>query len=385
MRASAVQLNSNEDKGAQPRDRGAPGPARRGRGRRAGRAAREVQRARLTRQPARGRRAARRPDAPLGRRAAPRARRVAGRRQHRRASRGRREAAQHLGAGRPRRRDPRRLPQDPHVRRRGRRHRPTASPTPRRRATRSWSPTPTALELGLAVCYDLRFPELFRIMAVRGARAFSLPSAFTVPTGRAHWEILVRARAIENQAFVIAAGQVGQPSARPRELRALDDRRPVGHGARAGAGRAECCRRRRPRPRRAGARSARSCPRSRTGSPRAYGGRTWRRQHDEHPPRRERRRQAAHDPRRRDPRVRARGLPPLPRLGHRERGGRRLRARLPLLPLEGRGARHALHRALERCCSRRSPTSTRSDAPDPREAARDRVLHHRLLPATTPT
>jgi predicted amidohydrolase len=67
----------------------------------------------------------------------------------------------------------------------------------------------SALKLGLAVCYDLRFPELFRIMAVGGAQAFTLPSAFTVPTGRAHWEILVRARAIENQAFVIAAGQVG--------------------------------------------------------------------------------------------------------------------------------------------------------------------------------
>jgi deaminated glutathione amidase len=63
--------------------------------------------------------------------------------------------------------------------------------------------------LGLAVCYDLRFPELFRILAVRGARAFSVPAAFTVPTGRAHWEILVRARAIENQAFVLAAGQCG--------------------------------------------------------------------------------------------------------------------------------------------------------------------------------
>jgi deaminated glutathione amidase len=66
------------------------------------------------------------------------------------------------------------------------------------------------LLLGLAICYDLRFPELFRIMAVRGARAFTLPSAFTVPTGRAHWEVLVRARAIENQAFVVAAGQVGR-------------------------------------------------------------------------------------------------------------------------------------------------------------------------------
>jgi deaminated glutathione amidase len=65
------------------------------------------------------------------------------------------------------------------------------------------------VKLGLAVCYDLRFPELFRIMATGGAQAFSLPAAFTVPTGRAHWEILIRARAIENQAFVIAAGQAG--------------------------------------------------------------------------------------------------------------------------------------------------------------------------------
>jgi predicted amidohydrolase len=65
------------------------------------------------------------------------------------------------------------------------------------------------LKLGLAVCYDLRFPELFRAMAVDGAQAFSLPSAFTVPTGRAHWEVLIRARAIENQVFVVAAGQVG--------------------------------------------------------------------------------------------------------------------------------------------------------------------------------
>jgi predicted amidohydrolase len=66
------------------------------------------------------------------------------------------------------------------------------------------------LKLGLAVCYDLRFPELFRIMAVQGAQAFSLPAAFTVPTGKAHWEVLIRARAIENQAFMIAAGQVGR-------------------------------------------------------------------------------------------------------------------------------------------------------------------------------
>ncbi|MGO9248806.1 MAG: carbon-nitrogen hydrolase family protein [Solirubrobacteraceae bacterium] len=65
------------------------------------------------------------------------------------------------------------------------------------------------VELGLAVCYDLRFPEMFRILAVRGARIIALPSAFTLPTTRDHWEVLVRARSIENQAFVIAANQVG--------------------------------------------------------------------------------------------------------------------------------------------------------------------------------
>jgi deaminated glutathione amidase len=65
------------------------------------------------------------------------------------------------------------------------------------------------LGLGLAICYDLRFPELFRILAVDGARILALPSAFTLPTTRDHWEVLVRARAIENQAFVIAANQVG--------------------------------------------------------------------------------------------------------------------------------------------------------------------------------
>jgi deaminated glutathione amidase len=64
--------------------------------------------------------------------------------------------------------------------------------------------------IGLSVCYDLRFPELFRILAVRGARLLTVPSAFTLATGRDHWEVLLRARAIENQAFVIAPNQVGE-------------------------------------------------------------------------------------------------------------------------------------------------------------------------------
>jgi len=66
------------------------------------------------------------------------------------------------------------------------------------------------IEVGLTVCYDLRFPELFRILAVRGARILTVPSAFTLATTRDHWEPLVRARAIENQAFVVAANQIGE-------------------------------------------------------------------------------------------------------------------------------------------------------------------------------
>jgi deaminated glutathione amidase len=65
-------------------------------------------------------------------------------------------------------------------------------------------------ELGLSVCYDLRFPELFRILAVRGARLIAVPSAFTATTGRDHWQVLLRARAIENQVFVLAPNQAGQ-------------------------------------------------------------------------------------------------------------------------------------------------------------------------------
>jgi deaminated glutathione amidase len=71
------------------------------------------------------------------------------------------------------------------------------------------SATADGVELGLTVCYDVRFPELYRILAVRGARIVTIPAAFTVPTTRDHWEVLVRARAIEDQCFVIAANQVG--------------------------------------------------------------------------------------------------------------------------------------------------------------------------------
>jgi deaminated glutathione amidase len=64
--------------------------------------------------------------------------------------------------------------------------------------------------LGMTVCYDLRFPHLYRALAQAGADFLSIPSAFTVPTGRAHWHVLMRARAIENGAFVFAPAQWGE-------------------------------------------------------------------------------------------------------------------------------------------------------------------------------
>jgi predicted amidohydrolase len=63
--------------------------------------------------------------------------------------------------------------------------------------------------LGLSICYDLRFPELYRTLARRGARVLAVPSAFTERTGKDHWEVLLRARAIENLAYVVAPAQVG--------------------------------------------------------------------------------------------------------------------------------------------------------------------------------
>ncbi len=72
------------------------------------------------------------------------------------------------------------------------------------------SPAADGVELGLSICYDIRFPELYRILAIRGARIFTVPAAFTVPTTRDHWEVLLRARAIEDQAFVVAANQIGE-------------------------------------------------------------------------------------------------------------------------------------------------------------------------------
>jgi predicted amidohydrolase len=65
------------------------------------------------------------------------------------------------------------------------------------------------LPVGLTICYDLRFPEVYRRLGGLGARAIAVPSAFTLETGKDHWEVLVRARAVENQVFVLAAAQFG--------------------------------------------------------------------------------------------------------------------------------------------------------------------------------
>jgi deaminated glutathione amidase len=71
--------------------------------------------------------------------------------------------------------------------------------------------TADGTQVGLSICYDLRFPELYRILAVRGAKILTVPAAFTLATTREHWEVLLRARAIEDQCFVVAANQVGDP------------------------------------------------------------------------------------------------------------------------------------------------------------------------------
>ncbi len=65
------------------------------------------------------------------------------------------------------------------------------------------------VEVGLSICYDLRFPELYRRLTIAGARVLLVPAAFTAHTGRDHWEVLLRARAIESQCYVVAAGQIG--------------------------------------------------------------------------------------------------------------------------------------------------------------------------------
>ena len=74
----------------------------------------------------------------------------------------------------------------------------------------TWSPTgSTRRRIGCSICYDLRFGELYRRLAAEGAQVLTVPAAFTLQTGKDHWEVLLRARAIETQCFVLAAAQVG--------------------------------------------------------------------------------------------------------------------------------------------------------------------------------
>ena len=70
--------------------------------------------------------------------------------------------------------------------------------------------TGAGIVVGLTLCYDIRFPELYRMLALAGATVVTVPAAFTATTGPAHWELLLRARAVEDQVFVIGAGQVGE-------------------------------------------------------------------------------------------------------------------------------------------------------------------------------
>ena len=65
------------------------------------------------------------------------------------------------------------------------------------------------VKIGFTICYDLRFPNLFRKLAKRGAQIILMPAAFTVPSGKAHWEVMIRSRAIENSLFVVATNMCG--------------------------------------------------------------------------------------------------------------------------------------------------------------------------------
>ena len=86
--------------------------------------------------------------------------------------------------------------------------------------------------IGLTICYDVRFPALYRALAESGAAFITVPSAFTVRTGEAHWHTLLRARAIENGCYIFAAAQAGKHESGRETLWPLADRRPVGRGAR---------------------------------------------------------------------------------------------------------------------------------------------------------
>ena len=114
------------------------------------------------------------------------------------------------------------LRQDPHVRHRsagGESYRESNAYRPGDRSRLAETPWG---RLGMTVCYDVRFPQLYRALAQAGADFLSVPSVFTVPTGKAHWHVLLRARAIENGCFVFAPAQMA--ASMPRGARATATR-----------------------------------------------------------------------------------------------------------------------------------------------------------------
>ena len=127
--------------------------------------------------------------------------------------------------------------------------------------------TSKAGRVGLTVCYDLRFPELYRILAVEGAELVTVPAAFTLFTGKDHWELLLRARAVENQCYVAAANQWGTYADGKAAYGRSLDRRPLGRRARAGGGRGHASSRAELDRGRTWSASAGACPRSPTASP----------------------------------------------------------------------------------------------------------------------
>ena len=379
MRAAAVQLHVDPRPRPQPRGRRPPDPRAPPPPARSSsccpRSGRLLRHARADR---RRRRAVRRPALSWARAIARELGHRPRRRLVRRARRRRRPRREHVGPRRPRRRAPRRATARSTCSTSRSAGASTASPSTRRRATRSSSrATADGVELGLTICYDLRFPELYRILAVRGARDRSLvPAAFTLATTRDHWEVLLRARAIEDQAFVVAANQIGEhaPGIRSGGRSMIVD--PWGVVL-AQAPDTRDLRRRRARPRAPG-RDPRDAALARQPPPEAY---RW--------PRRYRpdgaRSQAAVDKRRLilDAAVRVfarQGFHTLPRVGHRRRGRRRLRARLPLLPVQGRGARHAVPRALGRHARGDRARSTRRDS-----RPREKLYAIAVASSSTPT
>ena len=379
MRAAAIQLNSTADK-ARNLERARRASSRRPpRRRRARRAAREVEPARRAGGARRRRRGARAgPTIAAAARLGARARHQPGRRQHRRAGRGRGAPLQHLVPDRPATARCVAVYRKIHMfdvdvggvsyresdaRAAGRGDRQRRGRRGRGRADRS-----------ATTC---AFPSSTGSSRSRGARVITVPSAFTLdhrarPLGGAAARPGDREPGVRDRRQPVRRG-----AAALQLLRPLDDRRPVGRGAR----------RRRPTGRASSPPTSTSTVRSEiretlpslanrrprpTAGPsrREAAGRDGQGAAGRPPP---------PDPRRRDPRLRPPGLPRLPRLRHRPRGERRIRARLPLLRLQGPGAQRALRRALVAAAAG-DRGGRRAADPAAREARCGRRVHHRLLP-----